>query len=151
MTTTLPKAMSECKCPLVCEILDPRTQKTIMANESLRGAAEFCQTNILTGKIVAMVSECRRVNSLFDELLCNRGCKISVYPVSRFAGVLELVSFWVLAKRASMSNIVLLGYQMKDCPDFVLNPVSKNEPRLWTDALLAGILREVPFEDMLDE
>jgi len=63
------KKIIEDSIPLICEILDSRTQKTIAGNSAVSLASDFCQTNRLVAQILGMVSENRNVKALLDELL----------------------------------------------------------------------------------
>merc|ERR1719203_1394490 len=97
------------KCPTICEILDPHTQKTITGNQQLSLASDFCQTNKLIAQVLAMVAEEPAVKLLFDELLGSKGCQIAVVQSTRYATENEKVSFSVLAKRAATFNEILIG------------------------------------------
>lgn len=61
-----PKAV---KIPIVCEILDPRTQQTIQENPEMRAVSDFLQSNDMVSKILAMVCEDRTVKLILDEML----------------------------------------------------------------------------------
>merc|ERR1740117_1980418 len=73
------------ECPIICEILDPRTQKTIAGNKYVSLSSDFCQTNKLVAQIVAMISEERSVKTVLDELLGVSGCTFAVFPATRYA------------------------------------------------------------------
>jgi len=125
-------------CPIVCEVLDPHTQKTIANSKGLSLTSDFCQTNKLVAQVLAMVSEERTVNLLFDELLGTRGCSIAVVPSSRYAYVGELVNFHMLAKRAAIYGELLFGYQVRNSIEkTVLNPRCKEQLCTWDDYDLA--------------
>merc|ERR1712050_743636 len=99
------------RCPIMCEVLDPHTQKTIANSRSLSLTSDFCQTNKLIAQVLAMVAEERTVNLLFTELLGNLGCNVAVVPSSRYARRHEPISFRALAKRAASFGELLIGYQ----------------------------------------
>jgi len=128
-------------CPIICEVLDPHTQKTIVNNRPLSLASDFCQTNRLIAQILAMIAEERTVNKLFDELLGDAGCNIAVVPSGRYAHRGETLSFYELAKRASSFDELLVGYQIqRSTSKTVLNPPDKDVPHPWDKYDLA-ILR----------
>lgn len=128
-------------CPIVCEILDCRTVKTITENKHVSLASEFCQTNKLIAQLMAMVAENRSVKQLLDELLGATGCKISVRPSSRYVRPGEEVSFNVLAKRALHFSELALGYQLRhSLAGTELNPTKKSQPRNGWEAYDIAIL-----------
>merc|ERR1719221_2395361 len=97
------------RCPIICEVLDPHTQKTISNNRHLSLTSDFCQSNKLIAQVLAMIAEERTVNLLFDELLGSVGCNIAVIPSSHYAWDDESLSFQMLAKRAARRNQVIIG------------------------------------------
>eukprot|EP00929_Paragymnodinium_shiwhaense_P005129 TRINITY_DN10667_c0_g2_i1.p1 TRINITY_DN10667_c0_g2~~TRINITY_DN10667_c0_g2_i1.p1 ORF type:complete len:835 (-),score=170.48 TRINITY_DN10667_c0_g2_i1:120-2624(-) len=134
-------------CPIICEVLDPHTQKTIAGSKHLSLASDFCQTNKLIAQMLAMVSEERTVSLIFDELLGTSGCIIAVVPSSRYVKVGEQASFFTVAKRAAEHfNELVLGYQKRNSIEqTVLNPPNKDEDRLWSEfdmAILQGGMKK---------
>merc|ERR1712048_1508982 len=71
-------------CPVVCEVLDSRTQKTINSSQYMRKASEFCQTNKITAQLLAMIAENRSTSVLFDELFGSYGNSVNVYNSQRY-------------------------------------------------------------------
>jgi len=139
-------------CPIVCEILDPRTQKTISGNRDMQHSSEFCHSNLFIAQIMAMVSENRTVKQLLDEMLGSVGCSVTVFSATRFARPREVASFWTLAKRASRTGAVLLGFNVKGSinpPQ--LNPRDKRALMQWDGydlvALVPGLRTLRPEED----
>lgn len=119
-------------CPIVCEVLDPRTQKTIVGNKHVSLASDFCQTNKLIAQVVAMIAEERSVKLLLDELLGVQGCNINVVPASKYVRVGETASFYALSKRALMYDEVAIGYQLRhSISKTELNPPNKSKIMLW--------------------
>jgi Trk K+ transport system NAD-binding subunit len=119
-------------CPIVCEILDPHTQKTIIGNQHLSILSDFCQTNRLTAQVIAMVAEVREVKTLLDELLGSVGCNIAVVPSSRYVHSDEEINFYEVAQRAGMFGEKVLGYQRRNSVEkTVLNPRDKHLPFAW--------------------
>jgi hypothetical protein len=136
----------DAQIPVVCEVLDPRTQKTISQNSSLQSLAEFCQSNKLIGQIMAMIAENRGVKALLNELLGGRGCTMSVFPAEHYADSTEEPSFWDVSQRALQDHIIILGYRetmSSFSPTFTLNPPGKEEPRNWGGCEFAAIAQNV--------
>ena len=80
------------RCPVVCEILDGRTQRTIAGNPSLRGAADWMQSNQMVSQILAMVAEDRDVKCVLDELLGlfrHKQAKVVAASVQMFTQLLQ--------------------------------------------------------------
>eukprot|EP00620_Florenciella_sp_RCC1587_P011752 CAMPEP_0182558640 /NCGR_PEP_ID=MMETSP1324-20130603/2070_1 /TAXON_ID=236786 /ORGANISM="Florenciella sp., Strain RCC1587" /LENGTH=1117 /DNA_ID=CAMNT_0024770819 /DNA_START=443 /DNA_END=3792 /DNA_ORIENTATION=+ len=105
------KAKKTDSCPIVCEILDPRTQKTISANQVISTASDFCESNKLVAALLSMIAEERDVKVLLDELLGIGGCNLSLRPARNYCRPDEEISFNALSKRALQSGQILLGYQ----------------------------------------
>ena len=95
----------------MCEILDPRTQKTISANQVISTASDFCESNKLVAALLSMIAEERSVKVLLDELLGIGGCNLSLRPARNYCRPDEEISFNALSKRALQSGQILLGYQ----------------------------------------
>lgn len=122
--------IKECKC--ISEILDPRTQRTISTSSTILQLSEFIQSNELISCILAMISESRDVRVILDELLGPHGAYFEVETSMRYCTPTEQVSFWQLAKRATVLGEVLCGYQVRGDPaETILNPPDKAKPRKW--------------------
>jgi hypothetical protein len=125
-------AESAQRCPIVCEILDGRTQRTIVGNPSLCGAADWMQSNKMVSQILAMVAEDRNVKVILDELLGPYGASLNIRPASAFAAPGERITFAALAQRALSGGAVLCGYQdLKRKGKVVLNPRGKLDSQCW--------------------
>jgi len=139
------------KCPIICEILDPRTQKTIAGNKYVSLSSDFCQTNRLVAQIVAMISEERSVKSLLDELLGADGCSLAVYPASRYCTKEEECSFFTIAERARLFDEIVVGYQEKHSIEkTILNPPGKDNVSVWDNydfAVMVGAAEKRAVED----
>jgi len=127
--------------PVVCEILDPRTQRIITGNKQVALASDFCQTNKLVAQIMSMIAEERSVKKLLEELWGVHGASIDVVPVGRYIRPGESVSFWQLSKRAMIHfREIIIGYQVRHSPEAtVLNPKDKNKPMGWKGCDIAII------------
>eukprot|EP00929_Paragymnodinium_shiwhaense_P005127 TRINITY_DN10667_c0_g1_i1.p1 TRINITY_DN10667_c0_g1~~TRINITY_DN10667_c0_g1_i1.p1 ORF type:complete len:947 (-),score=153.23 TRINITY_DN10667_c0_g1_i1:70-2910(-) len=140
------KSMATITCPIICEVLDPHTQKTIVGSEHLSLTSDFCQTNKLIAQMLAMVAEERVVSLIFHELLGTNECEIAVVPSSRYTRPGERLSFFQVSRRAFGSfNELILGFQQKQTIDkTALNPHGKSKVRCWDRydfAILRGAAR----------
>ncbi|GLE03032.1 hypothetical protein PINS_up011911 [Pythium insidiosum] len=134
---------SEGLCKCICEILDPRTQRTISTSATILQLSEFIQSNELVSCILAMIAESRDVRVILDELLGSEGASFAVEPFSRYCTQMESVSFWQLAKRAMMLGEILCGYQSRGAIDeTTLNPSEKATPRRWVGVDLIVLRRQ---------
>jgi len=137
-------------CPVVCEILAPQTQQTIVHSNQLCRLSDFCQTNKLIAQVMAMVSEERAVRVLLDELLGSTGTNIAVVPSTRYVWRDEQICFFEISQRASRLGEILLGWQIRgELQRTVLNPPEKSKLRTWDSvdfAILQG--KEVDEERM---
>lgn len=131
MKTALTIRKAQC-LPITCEILDPRTQKTIAGNKHVALSSEFCQTNLLIAQIVAMIAEERSVKALIDELLGPDGASVEVTSSTRYCNVYEELSFFGVSKRALQFEEIVIGYQLRNSIEkTVLNPPDKEKPMTW--------------------
>jgi len=132
-------------CPMLCEILDVQTQKTVMANASLTDMCEFVQTNEMVSRILAMVSEDGSVNTILDELLGGKGASFQLKPASIYLQAFEEMSFLQLGKRVQDQFELLVGYQKSPAAlseNTVVNPRNKHEVRFWKDVKLIVLTGE---------
>jgi len=128
------------KIPVVCEILDPRTQQTIRANEKFASVSDFLQSNDMVGKILAMVAEDILVKHILDELLEANRSQLEIMQASSFLQANEPVSFLELARRIRQQTMLLVGYMDWDHENECLLPPTINPPhkevsRTWTKAM----------------
>ena len=70
--------------PIVCEVLDPRTESAIEKNATIALACDFLHSNSLTARMLAMISENRQIKHLLDELLGPFGNVIECNSASRY-------------------------------------------------------------------
>lgn len=143
-------------CPMICEILDPHTQKTIAESDHLSLASDFCQSNRLIAQVMTMVAEERTVKVLLGELLGSQGVCIHVVPPTRYTRYGEQLSFWALCKRAlTCFNETVIGYQQRNSTaGTVLNPANKHKPFVWDRcdfAVLQGEMSQATYFVNTDE
>jgi ion channel POLLUX/CASTOR len=130
-----------CKC--ICEVLDPRTQRTISTSATILKLSEFIQSNELISCILAMISESRDVRVILDELLGAEGASFEVELSTRYCTSSEHVSFWQLAKRAQRLGEILCGYQLLNAIDeTVLNPPHKAKEQSWVGVSFVVLRRK---------
>ena len=96
------------KIPIVCEILDPKTQQTILGNPEMRAVSDFLQSNDMVSKILAMVCEDRTVKLILDEMLAPEGASMACIPASRYCEPGEELSYFQMACRCQMAGEILL-------------------------------------------
>jgi len=133
----------ETACPISCEVLDSRTQLTIMEQDQLRVLSNFVQSNQLVAKMLAMIGQERSVKVVMDELLGARGSSLRIVPAYAYVYQGERVSFWTLAKRVASHRATLIGYQDRSVHRHtILNPPDKNDKRNWGNHDLAIIDNE---------
>merc|ERR1711871_823650 len=116
-------------CPIICEILDSRTLKTIQANSSVERTSEFIQSNTLVSQALAMVSENREVAGILKDFLGPGGTDLSLEDSSIFIKDDECASFMAVATDAQKNGKIVLGYV--EGPKCVLNPNDKFTSRCW--------------------
>lgn len=120
------------KIPMVCEILDSRTQQNVEMIEVLSIAGDFVRSNEMVSQVLAMVSEDRGVRRILGELLGPEGCKLSVKPSIHYARFGERLTFWQLAKRVEAFDEILCGYVLEGGKgEPVMNPEDKHMFRVW--------------------
>lgn len=129
--------------PIVCEILDSRTQANLEMISSLSIAADFVKSNEMVSQVLAMVSENREVRVILDELLGAKGAKLSVRSSSYYVTRGEVISFMQLAKRVQRIGEILCGYSLEGgLGEPVMNPPDKMLPRCWTGVDLVVLTGE---------
>ncbi|KAJ9461348.1 Ion channel CASTOR [Diplonema papillatum] len=121
---------------VVSEVLDPRTRSLI----NMARVSDYVMSNEMVSAALAMVAECRDVNSILKELLSNEGNEIYVRPCEDFIPLNKELSFWEVMSIVRCHNCVLMGYRSDDEP--VLNPIDKARPRKWSKGDKLVVLAE---------
>jgi hypothetical protein len=142
---------SATQLPIVVEILDPRTQRTVTDSTTagLSQVSDFMNSNDLVSKILAMVSEDAKVKGILDQLLGGYGTQFAVVPSEQVVQPGALVSFQELAAHCSqMRRSILCGVieapaANRGSPECVLNPPNKTAPRAWTGCGLVLIVADL--------
>jgi len=126
-------------CPVLCEILDPRTQDSIATSAALKNISDFVQSNKMVSRVIAMVSEERSVNTILDEMMGGSGAGLELKSAELYMHPQEQLSFLQLCKRCHDCNEVLLGYQtlpVADPENTIINPRNKLESKDWSNIQL---------------
>ena len=115
--------------PIVVEILDPRTQRTVNESYKVYSVADFIQSNELISKarsardarpgvaltrraqMLAMISEEASVKTILDNLLGGTGTQLAVAPAEDYIAPDQDASFFELSRECClMRHQVLCGY-----------------------------------------
>ncbi len=138
--------------PIVVEILDSRTQRTVNESTSMGLVSDFMQSNDLVSKILAMVSEAPIAKSVLDQLLGGTGTQFSCVPSEQYVEEGAVVSFAELAAYCSeVRSCVLCGFiepaakrraeggPAQRMPACVMNPPDKGARHGWEGYTLVVI------------
>lgn len=146
-STNSKKGQKDDKIPIVTEILDPKTQQTILGNPEMRAVSDFLQSNDMVSKILAMVCEDRSVKLILDEMLSPEGSAMACVPASKYCNPGEELSYFQMACRCQQYGEILLGYLKPDESEStgyqapLINSKEKSEVFCWDDyvcCLLTG-------------
>jgi hypothetical protein len=142
------------KVPIVCEILDPRTQQTIQQNPEMRAVSDFLQSNDMVSKILAMVCEDRTVKLILDEMLAPKGASMACVPAEKYCNPGEILTYFQMACRCQAVGEILLGYLEPDASEStgfkppLINSKEKTKAIRW-DGFVCCLLRGGPATDAL--
>jgi len=120
-STNFWEVLKKKRVPIVCEILDPRTQRTISGHDRFAMVCDFLQSNDMVAKILAMMSEDIGVKAILQELLQPHGAQLEVVSSGLYVGKNELLSFYQVASRVRSVQETLVGY-------FETGPIPKAKP-----------------------
>ena len=118
-----------CKCVVLSEILDSRTQHLI----SDAGISDYVLSNELVSMTLAMVAEDRTVNLIVKHLFEEEGSELYIRNIADYVEPGDDPSFFdvmALARRKDPPEIAV-GYRAAGEDHAVLNPPDKHEPRQW--------------------
>jgi len=141
--------------PMVCEVLDPRTQQTIQTNERFASISDFLKSNDMVSKVLAMVGEDLVVKAILNELLLPNRSQIEVVLPSHYIPCDRKFSFFDLSRIIHQHHkATLIGYfDMNSQTDSghhipYINPENKSAERLWTRrTMLIIICDSLPLFD----
>jgi hypothetical protein len=132
--------------PMVVEIMDPRTQKTVSDSYMVWSIADFIQSNELISKMLAMISEEPAVKRIMDELMGETGTQFELQAAEKFIAPDAQCCFLQLARECSANrHVVLAGYIQlpepgsRELAPMVINPTNKLELRTWRGCTLIVI------------
>jgi hypothetical protein len=145
--------------PMVVEILDPRTQRTVNESYKVWSVSEFIQSSELISKMLAMIAEEPAVKVIIDALLggAAAGTLLALVPAGQLVGADQVASFWEVSRECTAAlGATLCGWLeappptvagQRAAPVVVINPPDKALRRSWysnqlvmvrTDARLKG-------------
>ena len=149
--------------PIVVQILDPRTQRTVDASAHVWRSADFVLSNELTSKMLAMISEDLSVKTILEALVGEADTYLSLMhpseclPARARHGAVSggpgggAASFWELSRECTLEHdATLIGYIPDDDPrdpyaeppQCIINPEAKGEQRTWANLRLVVIKRD---------
>lgn len=137
------------QCPITCEVLDSRTQRTISGQKQLSMMSDFVQSNKFVARILAMIGENRTVKMILNELLGATGSSLFIVASSMFVFEGEKISFWELCRRGISRGAIVIGYQEKAAGKrrvTTLNPDDKDKALQWLNFDLAIIAAHTLFD-----
>merc|ERR550514_2099940 len=117
---------------VLCEILDQNTRVVLDNNEEMKFRFEWCVSNDIIAKVLAMVGEQRQLARVIEDLLDVDGQEIYVREAGQFLFPGESCNFFTVMHRAQAQKELAIGYFKFDhrCPDRKvanLNPHDKLE------------------------
>merc|ERR1712054_281565 len=96
-------------CTLVCEILDPRTEKLL----SMTSANDFICANDFVSMALGQISEERMVWNLVYDLFSPEGSEMHIKPIYLYTEHGSTLSFWELVAKARTRAEICLGFILK--------------------------------------
>eukprot|EP00421_Protoceratium_reticulatum_P064796 CAMPEP_0168406330 /NCGR_PEP_ID=MMETSP0228-20121227/25597_1 /TAXON_ID=133427 /ORGANISM="Protoceratium reticulatum, Strain CCCM 535 (=CCMP 1889)" /LENGTH=702 /DNA_ID=CAMNT_0008419977 /DNA_START=276 /DNA_END=2384 /DNA_ORIENTATION=+ len=121
------------KLKVVTELLDPKSQKVVEANDNVRRHGSFVYTSALETALFAMAAENKVVcNALMTLLTPSSGAgHIAALPLHDFVEPGETVSYFDLHTRImDACGGILLGWKLKSARYPELNPRNKTQRRI---------------------
>jgi len=123
-------------CPILCELVHPRSEKVIKSNKALTSEnITYFHSNMLETAMFALAAENKQVYNIIMHLLQpqNPEGDIIAVPIRNFVDGTEELSFLDLHGRVSKKwNRVLLGWSRSGSrPE--INPEEKIDKLSWTD------------------
>jgi len=101
---------------LVCEILDPRTEKLL----KLAKLDDFLSANDLVSMTLAQVAKESDIHGLIEDIFCPEGDEMHIKDIRQYAHEGEHLNWWEITARARMQGEVALGFIK---PEFGKNPI----------------------------
>lgn len=107
------------KKTLVCEILDPRTEKLL----ALAKLDDFLSANDLVSRALAQVAKEDSIHGLLEDIFNPEGDEMHIKDIRIYAEEGELLNWWEITARARMRGEVALGFIKSEIGNTpILNP-----------------------------
>lgn len=107
---------NNCVKTVVCEILDPRTEKLL----KLAKLDDFLSANDLVSMALGQVAKESDIHGLLDDIFCPEGDEMHIKDIRLYAHEGEHLNWWEITARARMQGEVALGFIK---PEFGKNPI----------------------------
>lgn len=116
---------TQSKGALVCEILDPRTEKLL----ELAKLDDFLSSNDLCSMALAQVAKESDIHGLLETIFSPEGDEMHIKDIRLYAYEQEQLSWWEITARARMRGEVAMGFLKQECGDGVpiLNPGNNSQ------------------------
>jgi hypothetical protein len=118
---------------LVCEILDPRTEKLL----SLAKLDDFLSANDLVSMALGQVAKESDIHGLLEDIFCPEGDEMHIKDIRFYAHEGEYLNWWEITARARMRGEVAMGFIKPEISkEPILNPGNESQAGLmkgWGD------------------
>lgn len=113
------------KGALVCEILDPRTEKLL----ELAKLDDFLSSNDLVSMALAQVAKESDIHGLLETIFSPEGDEMHIKDIRLYAYEQEQLSWWEITARARMRGEVAMGFMKAEYGDGIpiLNPGNNSQ------------------------
>jgi len=107
---------------LVCEILDPRTEKLL----HLAKLDDFLSANDMVSMALGQVAKESDIHGLLEDIFNPEGDEMHIKDIRMYAHEGEALNWWEITARARMRGEVALGFMKPEFgPNPILNPGNK--------------------------
>merc|ERR1712072_334432 len=115
------------KGSLVCEILDPRTEKLL----ELANLDDFLSSNDLCSMALAQVAKELDIHGLLETIFSPEGDEMHIKDIRNYANVGETLSWWEITARARMRGEVAMGFMKPEVGNGIpiLNPGNDSQKK----------------------
>jgi len=118
------------KGALVCEILDPRTEKLL----ELAKLDDFLSSNDLVSMALGQVAKESDIHGLLDTIFSPEGDEMYIKDIRLYAVNGETLNWWEITARARMRGEVAMGFMRQECGNGipVLNPGNNSQKKYFS-------------------
>jgi len=103
-------------------------------------ATDYVMSNSLVSSALAMVTECRTINSVLTHILDEKGCNIYLHSILEYLQDVQCevdMAFWDIVGYVRRQNSICMGYVLEGNEESLhreifLNPKDKHVPRKWS-------------------